>query len=111
MPSEIYKITKEVSKALPDDVILGIHTHNDTDTAVASAIAAYEAGAIQIQGCVNGYGERTGNANIVSIIGNLKLKMNIDAIEDETPVIRPSSGSDIVNSVTSGHPLASITVT
>mgnify|MGYP001477922390 CR=1 FL=1 len=83
LPSEIYKITKEVTNALPKSAILGIHTHNDTDTAVASSLAAYEAGAIQIQGCVNGYGERTGNANIVSIIGNLKLKMNIDAIDDE----------------------------
>ena len=83
LPSEIYKITKEVVNALPKSAVIGIHTHNDTDTAVASSLAAYEAGAIQIQGCVNGYGERTGNANIVSIIGNLKLKMNVDAIEDQ----------------------------
>ena len=53
LPSEIYKITKEVVNALPKNAVIGIHTHNDTDTAVASSLAAYEAGAIQIQGCVN----------------------------------------------------------
>ncbi len=61
---------------------LGIHTHNDTDTAVAAALAAWQAGALQIQGTVNGYGERTGNANLVSIIANLQLKLGARCVSD-----------------------------
>ena len=83
LPTEVGRITAEVRAALGDDAMLGIHTHNDTDTAVASAIAAVEAGAMQVQGCVNGYGERTGNANMVSLIANLKLKMGIDVVSDD----------------------------
>lgn len=83
LPSEVGRITEEVGKALGSDVAIGIHTHNDTDTAVASAIAAVEAGAMQVQGCINGYGERTGNANMVSMIANLKLKMGVDVVSDE----------------------------
>ncbi len=83
LPSEVGTITAAVKEALGDDAALGIHTHNDTDTAVASAISAVEAGATQIQGCINGYGERTGNANMVSMIANLKLKMDLDVISDE----------------------------
>ncbi len=83
LPSEVGRITAEVRAALGDEAVLGIHTHNDTDTAVASAIAAVEAGAIQVQGCINGYGERTGNANMVSMIANMKLKMGLDVVSDE----------------------------
>ena len=61
---------------------LGIHTHNDTDTAVAAALAALEAGALQVQGTMNGYGERCGNANLTSIIANLKLKLGVDCVTD-----------------------------
>jgi 2-isopropylmalate synthase len=56
---------------------VGIHTHNDSELAVANALAAVEAGARQVQGTVNGYGERTGNANLCSIIPNLQLKMGL----------------------------------
>ena len=83
LPHEIADIVSEVKEALPDDAVLGIHTHNDTDTAVASAMEAYRAGAHQIQGCINGYGERTGNANLISIIGNLNLKLGVEAIHPE----------------------------
>ncbi len=83
LPSDVGRITSEVKEQLGDDAVVGIHTHNDTDTAVASAIAAVEAGATQIQGCINGYGERTGNANMVSMIANLKLKMGLNVISDE----------------------------
>jgi 2-isopropylmalate synthase len=65
------------------DVPLGIHTHNDADLAVANSLAAVAEGVQQVQACVNGYGERCGNANLMSIIANLKLKMGIDAISDE----------------------------
>jgi 2-isopropylmalate synthase len=83
LPGEVGRITAEVKAALGDEAQIGIHTHNDTDTAVASAIAAVESGAMQVQGCINGYGERTGNANMVSMIANMKLKMGIDVVSDE----------------------------
>ncbi len=81
LPHEVAEIVSEVKAALPEDAVLGIHTHNDTDTAVAAAMEAFRAGAHQIQGCVNGYGERTGNANLISVIGNLNLKMGVAAVE------------------------------
>ena len=64
------------------DTPLGIHTHNDADLAVANSLAAVEEGVQQVQGCVNGYGERCGNANIISIIANLKLKLGADVLSD-----------------------------
>jgi 2-isopropylmalate synthase len=64
-------------------VPLGIHTHNDGDLAVANALAAVGVGVSQVQGTINGYGERCGNANLCSIIPNLKLKMGIDCVTDD----------------------------
>ena len=83
LPSEVAAIVTQIKSDLGDDAVIGIHSHNDTDTAVASAIAAVEAGAYQVQGCINGYGERTGNANMISVIGNLNLKMGFSVISDE----------------------------
>ncbi len=83
LPHEVASIVGEVSAALPEQATLGIHTHNDTDTAVASAMEALRVGVYQVQGCINGYGERTGNANLVSIIGNLNLKMGVEAVPSE----------------------------
>ncbi len=78
-----YEIEKAVADAIRvADIPLGIHTHNDGDMAVANTIVAVKAGARQVQGTINGYGERTGNANLCSIIPALKLKMNIDCISD-----------------------------
>ncbi|MEM9163711.1 MAG: citramalate synthase, partial [Cyanobacteria bacterium P01_F01_bin.4] len=62
---------------------LGIHTHNDADTAVANAIAAVIEGAVMVQGTINGYGERCGNANLCSVIPNLQLKLGYDCIAPE----------------------------
>jgi len=62
---------------------LGIHAHNDADMAVANSLAAVEAGCTHVQGTINGYGERCGNANLISIIADLKLKMGIDCVSDE----------------------------
>jgi len=62
---------------------LGIHAHNDAELAVANSLTAINAGALQVQGTINGYGERCGNANLCSIIPALKLKMGIDCISDE----------------------------
>ena len=81
LPTEITNIIQSVSSET--NVKLGIHTHNDTDSAVAGSLAAIEAGVFQVQGTINGYGERCGNANLISIIANLKLKMGIDCITDE----------------------------
>jgi len=65
------------------DTPVGIHTHNDAGLAVANTLAAVEAGATQVQGCINGYGERCGNANLCTVIANLKLKMGLDVVSDE----------------------------
>ncbi|MGV6889241.1 citramalate synthase [Rhodophyticola sp. SM2404] len=74
LPAEIKRITAEVIAAGIDGARLGIHTHNDTETAVAGALAAVEAGARQIQGTLNGLGERCGNANLTTLIPTLLLK-------------------------------------
>ena len=73
LPHEAEKIVSEVCKTIPGDHV-GIHAHNDTEQAVAISLAAVRAGARQIQGTLNGLGERCGNANLVSIIPTLKLK-------------------------------------
>jgi 2-isopropylmalate synthase len=73
LPHEIERIVSEVVKIVPGDHV-GIHAHNDTEQAVANSFAAVRAGARQIQGTLNGLGERCGNANLVSIIPTLKLK-------------------------------------
>ena len=73
LPHEVEKIVAEVCAKIPGDHV-GIHTHNDTEQAVANTFAAVRAGARQIQGTLNGLGERCGNANLVSIIPTLKLK-------------------------------------
>jgi 2-isopropylmalate synthase len=74
LPHEIGAVVERVAALIPPDA-LGIHTHNDTGTAVAGAIAAVRAGARQVQGTLNGLGERCGNANLVSLIPTLMLKM------------------------------------
>ena len=73
LPDEVEKIVGEVVKLIPGDHV-GIHAHNDTEQAVANSLAAVRAGVRQIQGTLNGLGERCGNANLVSIIPTLKLK-------------------------------------
>jgi 2-isopropylmalate synthase len=73
LPAEVSAIVTEVSRHVPGDH-LGIHAHDDCGCAVANSLAAIEAGARQIQGTLNGLGERCGNANLVTLIGTLKLK-------------------------------------
>ena len=73
LPEEVEAIVAEVAKVVPGDH-LGIHAHNDTDQAVANSLAAVRAGARQIQGTLNGIGERCGNANLTSLIPTLMLK-------------------------------------
>ena len=73
LPEEVEAIVREVAKAIPGDH-LGVHAHNDTEQAVANSLAAVRGGARQIQGTLNGIGERCGNANLTSIIPTLMLK-------------------------------------
>lgn len=82
LPHEVAELTAAVRKALPEARI-GIHTHNDTGCAVANSLAAVREGAVQVQGTMNGYGERTGNANLCTIIPNLMLKMGCEVLTDE----------------------------
>jgi len=81
LPNEISEIVSRVREEL--HVPIGIHTHNDCELAVANTLAAVNAGARQVQGTINGYGERCGNANLCSIIPNLQLKMNYHCLPDE----------------------------
>src|SRR5882672_8952646 len=73
LSTEIGKITAVASKKL--NIKVGIHTHNDTGLGVANALAAIEAGAVHVQGTINGYGERTGNCNLTSVIPCVALKL------------------------------------
>ncbi|MDW7709074.1 MAG: citramalate synthase [Deferrisomatales bacterium] len=78
LPTEIGRIVGEVREAVPG--VLGIHCHNDGELAVANTLVAVEAGATHVQGTVNGFGERCGNANLISILPNLVLKMGRSCI-------------------------------
>lgn len=82
LTGKIQEIIKAVKERFPG-VPFGIHAHNDSDLAVANSLAAVELGAVQVQGTINGMGERCGNANLVSIIPNLCLKMGIPCISME----------------------------
>lgn len=79
LPHEAGTIVEEVRGSL-GDVAIGAHFHNDSGCGVANALAAVRAGAVQIQGCINGLGERTGNANLSQVIPNLMLKMGVDCV-------------------------------
>jgi 2-isopropylmalate synthase len=81
LPSEITEAMRAVQKSV--SIALGIHVHNDGELAVANSLAAVQAGVVQVHGTINGYGERCGNANLCSIIPDLKLKLGIDCITDE----------------------------
>jgi 2-isopropylmalate synthase len=81
LPARLVEIVAEVRNRF--DGILGIHPHNDSDVAVANAIAAVEQGVTHVQGCMNGYGERCGNANLCSVIANLELKLGHSTIGPE----------------------------
>jgi 2-isopropylmalate synthase len=80
LPHEIASTVREVQAVLKPGTPLGIHVHNDTECAVANTLAAVREGVGHVQGTINGYGERCGNANLVSIIPNLMLKMGLDCI-------------------------------
>jgi len=83
LPWEVSEIVRAVQAALPDGVALGIHAHDDNGLAVANTLSAVLAGCTQVQGTINGYGERCGNANLCTIIPNLILKMGLSGISLE----------------------------
>ncbi|MFH1797909.1 MAG: citramalate synthase [Candidatus Omnitrophota bacterium] len=78
LTSEIFEIVEEVKAVIKTP--LGIHVHNDADMAVANSVAAVQAGCTQVQGTFNGYGERCGNANLISILPALKFKLGMDCL-------------------------------
>lgn len=87
LPHQVTDVVEELRGRLAAEGLeqcrLGIHTHNDTGCAVANAMAAVRAGADHVQGCVNGYGERTGNADLLTMAGNLQFKLDVPVLTVE----------------------------
>ena len=83
LPFDVERVVSEVQAHFRDDVILSIHCHDDTGCAVANTLAAVRGGARQVQGTINGIGERTGNTNLTTVIPNLQLKMGYDVLSAE----------------------------
>ena len=81
LPDDVAETVRRVQEEVP--VQIGIHCHNDASVAVANSLAAVRAGAAQVQGTINGLGERCGNADLLAVIANLKLKLGIDCVTDE----------------------------
>ena len=104
LPGGIADALRQVQAALPGARI-GIHTHNDSELGVANSLAAVEAGAMHVQGTINGFGERVGNANLVSIIPNLALKMGLSCMrEGSLPQLK--AVSQFVNELANQRPNA-----
>jgi len=82
LPHEVQRIVGEVVAYFGPDQQIGIHTQNDTGCAVANSVAAVVAGATHVQGTVNGYGERTGNANLMTVVPDLQLKMGVACLPE-----------------------------
>jgi 2-isopropylmalate synthase len=105
LPHEIVSIMDTLKKSISTP--LGIHCHNDGDLAVANSLVAVEAGAVQVQGTMNGLGERCGNANLCSVIPNLQLKMGYDCLGDKLSYLTEAARyvSEIANlSMPTGQP-------
>jgi 2-isopropylmalate synthase len=102
LTSELIEIIKAVKKRLPK-AALGIHAHNDSEMAVANSLAAVELGCGQVQGTINGFGERCGNANLISIIPALTIKMGIDCISLDS-LKRLTELSRYINELANVHP-------
>jgi 2-isopropylmalate synthase len=103
LPSTIAEVVKVVGQTVPTP--MGIHAHNDSDVAVANSIAAVEAGCTQVQGTMNGWGERCGNANLISVIPGLQLKMGRRCVPDEN-LARLSELSRAVSEIANIRPRA-----
>ncbi len=103
LPSETKSIIQEVIKHIPGKN-LGIHCHNDTGNAVANSIMAVEAGVRQVQGTINGLGERCGNANLTSIIPILSLKLNYDIGINQNQLKNLTKLSNFLNDILNKEP-------
>jgi 2-isopropylmalate synthase len=103
MPWEIRNFCELVRQELP--VVLGIHAHNDCEMAVANSLVAIESGIVQVQGTINGIGERCGNANLCSIIPNLQVKMHRPALGKRLIYLKEVSGfvTEIANLMPNKH--------
>ena len=82
LPSDVSALTAQVRNLLPANVTLGVHTHNDMELAVANTLAGVTAGARHVQGTINGYGERTGNANLCSILPLLEHRLGYQCLPE-----------------------------
>ena len=99
LPAVAGEIVLAVRDQVPE-AVLGCHFHNDSGCAVAASLSALEAGVTQVQGCMNGYGERTGNADLCTLIPDLKLKVGLDIVsDDQLTLLAPLSHqiAEIVN--------------
>lgn len=96
LPNVISTVTEKVAGTL--SVLIGIHAHNDSECAVANSIVAINAGASQVQGTINGFGERCGNANLCSVIPDLQIKLGLKVITNEQ-LIRLREVSRFVNEI------------
>ncbi|MGH7257035.1 MAG: citramalate synthase [Nitrospiraceae bacterium] len=103
MPWEVRKICEAVRQEFP--VALGIHAHNDSEMAVANSLVAIDTGIVQVQGTINGIGERCGNANLCSIIPNLQLKMRRPVLGERLQHLKEVSGfvTEIANLMPNKH--------
>ncbi len=81
LPHEVARVVSEVQAALPQ-AALGVHFHNDAGCAVASTLLAVDLGVTQVQGCINGYGERTGNADLSTLLPDLAMKMGVPVLPE-----------------------------
>ncbi|MBU0679098.1 MAG: citramalate synthase [Verrucomicrobia bacterium] len=102
LPHEITDIMSEVGRRI--DKPLGIHTHNDSECGVANSLAAVLAGAIHVQGTINGFGERCGNANLVSIIPNLAVKMGFECLNGEGSLKQLREVSEFIHELANHRP-------
>jgi 2-isopropylmalate synthase len=107
LPHEIAKIVVEVREYFQtlgsDPISLGIHTHNDSEMAVANAVMAVQNGATMVQGTINGYGERCGNANLCSVIPNLQLKLGHSCLP-ETQLTELTTVSRLISEIVNFAP-------
>ena len=98
LPDDVDRVVREVMGRVGSRAQLGIHVHNDADCAVANSLVAVRAGVTHVQGTANGIGERCGNANLMSLIPNLKLKLGLDVVAED----------DLRRLTTAAHELAEV---
>lgn len=106
LPEQIAEAIWAVKAALGNDVPLGIHCHNDGGLAVANTLAAVRHGAFQVQGTINGIGERCGNVDLLAVAGNLQLKMGVDCLGGRESLARMTDVSRFVYEVANLSPIA-----